>query len=135
MDGLAAVRTAGWCLSRGDRLADVVGISAALFDVRGEVFASVTAGGPASRIGKPVSIGARSFEILEAPPQAANELVAKDALIDRVRQGTIVHETSLQVHISALREAFGSDTTTARINSRRAIIRRAYGYAIDAQCS
>ena len=32
------------------RLADVVGMSAALFDVRGEVFASVIAGGPASRM-------------------------------------------------------------------------------------
>ena len=77
--------------------------------------------------GKPVSIGGRSFEILEAPLQAANELVAKDALIGRVRPGTIVDETSLQVHISALREAFGSDTTTAWINSRRALVRRAYG--------
>jgi DNA-binding IclR family transcriptional regulator len=47
---LAAIRRQGWCLTRGERLTDVVGISVPIFDRRGGVTASVTAGGPLVRM-------------------------------------------------------------------------------------
>ena len=69
--------------------------------------------------GKPVPIGGRSFEILEVLLQAANELVTKDNLIGRVWPGAIVDENTLQVHISALRKAFGSDRGMLKTKSGR----------------
>lgn len=47
---LDEVRAQGWCLTFGERLADVVGLSAPLFDRAGQVFASVTVGGPTARM-------------------------------------------------------------------------------------
>jgi DNA-binding IclR family transcriptional regulator len=47
---LAAVRAQGWCLSHGERLAGVVGLSMPLLDRQGQVMASVTAGGPGTRM-------------------------------------------------------------------------------------
>jgi predicted ATPase/DNA-binding winged helix-turn-helix (wHTH) protein len=69
--------------------------------------------------GKPVPIGGRSFQILEALLQTANELVTKDALIDRVWPGAIVDENTLHVHISALRKAFGSARGMLKTESGR----------------
>lgn len=47
---LEEARRQGWCLTCGERLAGVVGLSAPLFDRAGAVFASVTVGGPAARM-------------------------------------------------------------------------------------
>ena len=54
--------------------------------------------------GVPVPIGGRAFEIVEALAQSAGELVTKDELIARVWPGAIVEESTLQVHISAIRD-------------------------------
>lgn len=59
--------------------------------------------------GIPVPIGARAFEVMEVLVQSANELVTKDALMDRIWPGAMVGENTLQVHISAIRKALGPD--------------------------
>lgn len=47
---LTRIRAQGWCLTHGERLADVVGLSVPIRDRQGRVFASVTVGGPALRM-------------------------------------------------------------------------------------
>jgi predicted ATPase/DNA-binding winged helix-turn-helix (wHTH) protein len=59
--------------------------------------------------GVAVPIGARAFEIIEVLVRAANELVTKNDLMDRIWPGAMVGENTLQVHISAIRKAFGPD--------------------------
>jgi predicted ATPase/DNA-binding winged helix-turn-helix (wHTH) protein len=69
--------------------------------------------------GKPVAIGGRAFEIVEALVQSAGELVTKDELMSRVWRGAIVEENTLQVHISAVRKALGADRVLLKTNSGR----------------
>jgi non-specific serine/threonine protein kinase len=69
--------------------------------------------------GVPVPIGARAFAVMEALVRAANELVTKDALMDRIWPGTIVADNTLQVHISAIRKALGQDRAMLRTASGR----------------
>jgi predicted ATPase/DNA-binding winged helix-turn-helix (wHTH) protein len=69
--------------------------------------------------GKPLAIGSRAFEIVEALVQSAGELVTKDELMDRVWPGTIVSDNTLQVHISAVRKALGMDRGLLRTVSGR----------------
>ncbi|SMF03453.1 non-specific serine/threonine protein kinase [Tistlia consotensis] len=59
--------------------------------------------------GSPVPIGNRAFEIIETLVRSAGELVTKDDLMSRVWPGAIVGDNTLQVHISAIRRAFGAD--------------------------
>src|SRR5882724_7177837 len=59
--------------------------------------------------GVPVPLGSRAFEIFAVLIQSAGELVTKDELMARVWPGTIVEENKLQVHISAIRKALGTD--------------------------
>jgi predicted ATPase/DNA-binding winged helix-turn-helix (wHTH) protein len=59
--------------------------------------------------GVAVPIGARAFEIIEVLVRSANELVTKSDLMDRIWPGATVGENTLQVHISAIRRAFGRD--------------------------
>ena len=54
-----------------------------------------------------VAIGGRAFEIIEVLVQSAGQLVTKDDLIARVWPGASVEDNTLQVHISAVRKAFG----------------------------
>ena len=67
---------------------------------------------PAGRLllenGEPIAIGARALDILILLVQHAGEFVPKDELFRSVWPDTIVEETSLRVHIAALRKAFGS---------------------------
>jgi predicted ATPase/DNA-binding winged helix-turn-helix (wHTH) protein len=58
--------------------------------------------------GVPVPIGNRAFEIISVLVQSAGKLVSKDDLMGRV-WGAIVEENTIQVHISAIRKAFGAD--------------------------
>src|ERR1700676_98821 len=58
--------------------------------------------------GVPVPIGNRAFEIISVLVQSAGKLVSKDDLMGRV-WGAIVEENTIQVHISAIRKAFGPD--------------------------
>lgn len=57
--------------------------------------------------GTVVPLGARAFDIIEVLAGSAEELVTKDALMQRVWRGAIVEENTLQVHISAIRKALG----------------------------
>ena len=64
--------------------------------------------------GVPVSLGSRAFQILAVLVQSAGELVTKDELMARVWPGAIVEENKLQVHISAVRKALGTDRGTVK---------------------
>ena len=59
--------------------------------------------------GVPVSLGGRAFQIFAVLVQSGGELVTKDELMARVWPGAIVEENKLQVHISAVRKALGTD--------------------------
>jgi non-specific serine/threonine protein kinase len=59
--------------------------------------------------GEPVPLGGRAFAIFSVLVESAGELVTKDELMARVWPGTIVEENTLEVHISAVRKALGSD--------------------------
>ncbi|WP_158804251.1 winged helix-turn-helix domain-containing protein [Acidisoma sp. L85] len=56
-----------------------------------------------------VPIGSRAFEIVEVLLQSAGELVTKDQIMARVWAGAVVEESTLQVHIWAIRKALGAD--------------------------
>jgi predicted ATPase/DNA-binding winged helix-turn-helix (wHTH) protein len=57
----------------------------------------------------PVPIGGRAFDILEVLLRSGGNLVTNDDLMNRVWPGGIVGENTLQVHMSAIRRAFGPD--------------------------
>jgi predicted ATPase/DNA-binding winged helix-turn-helix (wHTH) protein len=69
--------------------------------------------------GVPVPIGPRAFEVMEVLVRSANELVTKDALMDRVWPGAMVGENTLHVHISAIRKALGRDRAMLKTASGR----------------
>jgi predicted ATPase/DNA-binding winged helix-turn-helix (wHTH) protein len=69
--------------------------------------------------GVPVPIGGRAFDIMEVLVQSAGELVTKDDLSARVWPGAIIEENALQVHISAIRKAFGPDREMLKTASGR----------------
>jgi predicted ATPase/DNA-binding winged helix-turn-helix (wHTH) protein len=56
-----------------------------------------------------VPIGGRAFEIVEVLVGSLGELVTKDDLMSRVWPGAIVEESTLHVHMSAIRKALGAD--------------------------
>ena len=64
--------------------------------------------------GRHVSVGGRAFDIIEALVASAGQLVTKDALMEQVWPGAIVEESTLHVHISAIRKALGSDRAMLR---------------------
>jgi predicted ATPase/DNA-binding winged helix-turn-helix (wHTH) protein len=59
--------------------------------------------------GIPVPLGKRAFQIFAVLVQSAGQLVTKDELMARVWPSVIVEENTLEVHISAVRKALGSD--------------------------
>jgi predicted ATPase/DNA-binding winged helix-turn-helix (wHTH) protein len=59
--------------------------------------------------GEPVPLGGRAFAIFSVLVQSAGELVTKDELMARVWPRTIVEENTLEVHMSAVRKALGTD--------------------------
>ena len=69
--------------------------------------------------GVPVPLGGRAFEIIEVLVGSAGELVTKDELMARIWPGATVEENTLQVHISALRKALGSDRAMLKTASGR----------------
>src|ERR1700704_1016292 len=62
--------------------------------------------------GVPVPMGSRAFQIFTVLVQSAGQLVTKDELMARVWPGAVVEENKLQVHISAVRKALGTDRGT-----------------------
>ena len=69
--------------------------------------------------GAPVPIGARAFEIIDMLARSAGELVTKNELMDRIWPGAIVSDNTLQVHISAVRKALGSQRAMLKTESGR----------------
>jgi predicted ATPase/DNA-binding winged helix-turn-helix (wHTH) protein len=69
--------------------------------------------------GSRAPIGGRAFDILETLVEAAGELVSQKDLMDRVWPGIIVEGNALQVHISSLRKALGSDRGLLKTASGR----------------
>ena len=57
--------------------------------------------------GRPVPLGGRALDILAVLVEAAGETVSNSQIIARAWPTTIVEETSLRVHIGALRKALG----------------------------
>jgi non-specific serine/threonine protein kinase len=66
-----------------------------------------------------VSLGARAFEIVEFLVQSVGKLVTKDDLIARVWLDAAVGKNTLQVHMSAVRKALGSDRNLLKTISGR----------------
>jgi DNA-binding winged helix-turn-helix (wHTH) protein len=69
--------------------------------------------------GRPIHLGERSFDVLMALIEGQGAVVSKDALMERVWPNRIVEESSLNVQISALRNAFGADRNLIRTISGR----------------
>jgi predicted ATPase/DNA-binding winged helix-turn-helix (wHTH) protein len=59
--------------------------------------------------GAAVPLGRRALEIVIVLIQAEGRVVTKDELMDRIWPGAIVGDNALQVHISAVRKALGTD--------------------------
>lgn len=62
----------------------------------------------------PVALGGRALDILIALLEQAGEVVSHGELVKRVWQDVIVEETSLRVHIAALRRSLGDGRDGAR---------------------
>lgn len=59
--------------------------------------------------GRPLRVGTRAFDVLEVLIEAGGRLVSKEALFQHVWPETVVDESNLQVHVSALRKLLGED--------------------------
>ncbi len=64
--------------------------------------------------GQPLRLGSRALEILIALVERAGELVSKDELVAIVWPRTVVEESSLRVHVAALRKVLGDGQAGAR---------------------
>jgi predicted ATPase/DNA-binding winged helix-turn-helix (wHTH) protein len=69
--------------------------------------------------GEAVPIGSRAFEIVEALAEAAGELVTKNDLMQRVWPGAVTEESTLWVHLSAVRKALGPERGVLKTVSGR----------------
>jgi non-specific serine/threonine protein kinase len=69
--------------------------------------------------GVPVPLGSRAFPIFAVLVRSAGELVTKRELIAHVWPDAIVEENKLQVHISAIRKALGTDRGLVKTSSGR----------------
>lgn len=69
--------------------------------------------------GIPIPLGSRAFEIVETLVRSAGELVTKNDLLSRVWPGVTVGDNTVEVHISAIRKAFGADRKMLKTVSGR----------------
>jgi non-specific serine/threonine protein kinase len=69
--------------------------------------------------GVAVPIGSRAFEVIETLVKSAGQLVTKDDIMAHVWPGAIVEDNTVQVHISAIRKALGSDRAMLKTVARR----------------
>jgi non-specific serine/threonine protein kinase len=58
---------------------------------------------------RPVALGARAFDVLQALIESRERLVTKEELLDIAWPGLVVEENNLQQQVSALRKILGSD--------------------------
>ncbi len=63
---------------------------------------------------RPVRLGSRAMEILTALAERPGEVLSKEELIARVWPDTVVEESNLKVHVSALRKVLGDDRAGSR---------------------
>src|SRR5438270_5292125 len=63
---------------------------------------------------KPVRVGSRACEILIALVECPGQLLSKQELLSRVWPNTFVEESSLRVHMAALRRALGDGKNGTR---------------------
>src|SRR4051794_27465390 len=63
---------------------------------------------------RPLRLGGRAFDLLAALTERSGEVISRQELEARVWPRTIVEETSLRVHISALRKILGDGVGGAR---------------------
>jgi len=64
--------------------------------------------------GRPVRLGGRAFDLLAALTERAGEVLSRKELEARVWPQTVVEETSLRVHVAALRKILGDGVGGAR---------------------
>ena len=69
--------------------------------------------------GQPLKLGGRAYDVLLALIEASGVVVSTDALMARVWPDRVVEENALQVQISALRAAFGTERDLIRTVSGR----------------
>ena len=69
--------------------------------------------------GAAAPLGARAFEIVEVLVRSGGALITKDDLIGSVWRGGFVPDNTLQVHISAVRRAFGPYRALLRTEAGR----------------
>jgi non-specific serine/threonine protein kinase len=69
--------------------------------------------------GIPMPLGSRAFEIVETLVRSAGALVTKTDLLSRVWPGVTVGDNTVEVHISAIRKAFGADRKMLKTVSGR----------------
>ena len=60
--------------------------------------------------GRPVSLGARAFDVLTYLSQHPDRVITKEELLDHVWADTLVEDSNLTVQIAGLRKALGKDT-------------------------
>jgi predicted ATPase/DNA-binding winged helix-turn-helix (wHTH) protein len=58
---------------------------------------------------RPVALGARAFDVLQALVDSRERVVTKEELLDLAWPGLVVEEANLQVQVSALRKILGRD--------------------------
>lgn len=68
---------------------------------------------------KLLHVGSRAFDILELLANANGELVSKDEIMRAVWPTTVVEENNVQVHVSALRKAFGAESELIKTDAGR----------------
>jgi DNA-binding winged helix-turn-helix (wHTH) protein len=69
--------------------------------------------------GKAVHLGGRAFDLLVVLVEGRGNLVTKDEILTRIWPGVIVEENTLQVQVSALRKAMGTDRDALKTISGR----------------
>ncbi|BCG04284.1 hypothetical protein PPGU19_088520 (plasmid) [Paraburkholderia sp. PGU19] len=69
--------------------------------------------------GQPVRLGSRAFDILVLLIAADGKLVSRDEIMRHVWPNTVVEENNLQVHIHAIRRAFGAERERIRTEPGR----------------
>ena len=69
--------------------------------------------------GAAIPLGGRAFEIVEVLVKSAGQLVTKDDLMAAVWPGLVVEENTLQVHVAAVRKAFGANRGMLKTASGR----------------
>jgi len=81
----------------------------------------------------PVRVGSRALHLLEILLEQPGRLYSRDDLVARVWPHTVVEETSLRVHISALRKVLGDGVDGARYIAN--VPGRGYAFVAEAELS